>query len=336
MALNLATAGSQLKSGMQSNNLAAAGIGAASGLIGMIGQKKREKRAMANQMSLMDKQQAGQEYLNRQEHELQYEMWKKTNYPAQVAMMEEAGINPATLYGNSGAGGTTTGSQGGGSAASGNAPAPQPILMGEAIKAALAASQIKLANSQAEKNEAEAGSIRGEEGTVGEATIKEKLANVLNTQSKTELNYIEREIGNATKGDRIDLAFYQVEEIAKKNNLTDEQTKLVKQEIVTEGVQRQLMRSNIEVNDQTIRKMVANIQQEWQKLGLEEIGLRIQNQGNKLRALEGKTDLQRLKQDWILGYIGKEIDLERLNIEQQKIFVSIFNGLLGSLPTSSL
>ena len=317
MALNLATAGPQLKSGMQSNNLVAAGIGAASGLIGMIGQRKREKRAMANQMSLMDKQQAGQEYLNRQGHELQYEMWKKTNYPAQVAMMEEAGINPATLYGNSGAGGTTTGSQGGGSAASGNAPAPQPILMGEAIKAALAASQIKLADSQAEKNKAEADSISGKEGTVGSSQIKANLADVLNKESLTQLNRLGYEIGYETKADQIDRAFYEVEYLAAQKGLTETQTELAKEKVATEGISRQLMRANIKLSKAQIEKMVQDIKQGWQKLDNELQSIGIANQGNKLRALEGKTDIQKLQADFALGILGKEIDLHKLNIEQR-------------------
>jgi hypothetical protein len=124
------TAGPQVKSGRQSSGLAGGLIGAGTGLISMIGQRKREERAMANQRSLMNHQMNNQWALNKQGQDLQFEMWKKTNYPAQVEQMLKAGINPATLYGKGGAGGTTTGSQSGGSAAGGNAPAPQPILLG--------------------------------------------------------------------------------------------------------------------------------------------------------------------------------------------------------------
>jgi len=57
-------------------------VGAASGLIGMLGQKKREKRALANQRKLMADQLANQKSLNEHGHDLQFEMWKKTNYPS--------------------------------------------------------------------------------------------------------------------------------------------------------------------------------------------------------------------------------------------------------------
>lgn len=36
-----------------------------------------------------------------------YEMWKKTNYKAQVEEMKKAGLNPALMYGMGGGGGTT-------------------------------------------------------------------------------------------------------------------------------------------------------------------------------------------------------------------------------------
>lgn len=53
-----------------------------------------------------------QRKLNRENQQLQLEMWEKTNYPAQRAMMEKAGLNPALMYGQGGGGGTTTGTQG--------------------------------------------------------------------------------------------------------------------------------------------------------------------------------------------------------------------------------
>jgi hypothetical protein len=79
-------------------------------------------------------------------------MWKKTNYPAQIEMMKEAGLNPALMYGQAGAGGQT-GSQGGGSAASGQAPQQyQPMDMQNLMMGA----QIANLNANTKKTEAEA------------------------------------------------------------------------------------------------------------------------------------------------------------------------------------
>lgn len=313
-----------------------AAVGAGAGLLGMMGQRKRENRQMKNQERLMGIQAGHQERLNRQGADLQYEMWQKTNYPAQMAMLKEAGLNAGLLYGQSGGGGTTTGSQGGGSAQGGSAPNMMPMELGAMISAAKAGAEIEMMKAQAKKAEAEGDSIRGEEGTVGASQIEKNLAEVLNTQSKTELNKLGLEIGNATKGDVIDKAFYEVEEIAKRNNLTDAQTDMAKEQVVTEGVKRQLMKAQINLSEQQISKMVSDVKQGWVKLDNELKQIGINNQGNKLRALEGKTDVQRLQQDFILGAIGKEIDLQKLNIEQQRIFVSLFNGMLNSATTQML
>ena len=73
-----------------------AGISAAgkvgSGVLGMIGQKKREKRAVDNQKKLMDVQFQHQKQLDKYGQELQLETWEKTNYPAQMAMLKEAAL----------------------------------------------------------------------------------------------------------------------------------------------------------------------------------------------------------------------------------------------------
>ena len=95
--------------------------GIAGGLFGLIGQGRRMRQQHQNQLQLMNQQYANQRQLNLQGHQLQMDMWNKTNYPAQMAMLKEAGLNPALMYGMSGGGGTTTGSQGGGSASGGQA-----------------------------------------------------------------------------------------------------------------------------------------------------------------------------------------------------------------------
>ena len=93
--------------------------GAGMGLLGMIGGHQQERRNYRNQREMMQKQYENQLGLNVQGHDLQMDMWNKTNYGAQVDHMREAGLNPALMYGSAGQGGTT-GSQTGGSAAMGS------------------------------------------------------------------------------------------------------------------------------------------------------------------------------------------------------------------------
>ena len=135
--------------------IGSAGIGAATGILSMLGQKGREKRAMKNQQKLMGVQFQNQKDLNLQGHDLQFDMWKKTNYPAQMEMLKEAGLNPALMYGMSGGGGTTAGSQGGGSAQGGNAPAPQPMEIGNMLQASLLKAQKENIEADTENKKAQ-------------------------------------------------------------------------------------------------------------------------------------------------------------------------------------
>jgi len=96
-------------------------IGAIGTGVQMIGQQGLNQQQFNQEQELMSIQHQNQQQLNQQGHNLQYDMWKKTNYPAQIEMMKEAGLNPALMYGSAGAGGQT-GSQGGGAAAKGSAP----------------------------------------------------------------------------------------------------------------------------------------------------------------------------------------------------------------------
>jgi hypothetical protein len=136
------------------SGLLGAGLGMASGLLGMIGQKKRAKKQHERQKELMGIQSENQKMLNKQGQALQMQTWRDTGYGAQMGQMKEAGLNPALMYGMSGGGGQTTGSQGGGSAQSGSAAAPMDIG---------AVAQVALMTAQANKLKAETKNIEQDE-----------------------------------------------------------------------------------------------------------------------------------------------------------------------------
>jgi hypothetical protein len=94
----------------------------------------------------MNHQYANQRLLNQQGHDLQMDMWNKTNYGAQVQHMKDAGLNPALMYGSAGQGGST-GSQSGGSASGGNAAGERVMDLNNALVGA----EIRLKNAQANK-----------------------------------------------------------------------------------------------------------------------------------------------------------------------------------------
>ncbi len=136
---------------------AASGLG--SSLIANAGNKKRQERGFRQERALMGIQTTHQKELNRQGKDLQLEMWKDTNYPAQMEMLREAGLNPSLLYGGGGGGGTTAGSQGGGAAAKGSAPAQMPMDVRGIEMAVKSMAELGLMKAQEKKVKAETESV---------------------------------------------------------------------------------------------------------------------------------------------------------------------------------
>ncbi len=165
-------------SGTNWGQVATAGAGVAGGILGMIGQKKRAKKAHSRNKELMGIQFENQQALNQQGHELQMKAWRDTGYEAQMKMMKDAGLNPSLMYGMSGGGGQTTGSQGGGSASGNSSHAPMDI--GASVQASLMAAQAAKLIAETEK-------IKKDTDKVGQ-DITESQQRVLESISKVELN----------------------------------------------------------------------------------------------------------------------------------------------------
>lgn len=82
--------------------------------LGLMLSKHNDARQISQQQKLTNMQLAADKQMTMFQREQQMQMWKDTNYSAQKAELEKAGLNPGLLYGMGGAGGATTG----GSAAS--------------------------------------------------------------------------------------------------------------------------------------------------------------------------------------------------------------------------
>lgn len=125
--------------------------------LGMITDRQNNIRQFNQGKEMMGLQQANQMQLNQQAKDLSLQQWKDTNYSAQKAEMEKAGLNVGMMYGMSGGGGTTAQTGSGGSASM--AQAPQAPKMDINILGQMA--QLELMKAQTKKTEAEATQISG-------------------------------------------------------------------------------------------------------------------------------------------------------------------------------
>lgn len=119
--------------------------------LGLLLQSHNDKRQVEQQKKL-GQQQLGLDIQKMgAQKAMDLQMWKDTNYKAQVEEMNKAGINPALLYGKGGSGGTTIGSSGG----SVNAPSA-PQGGGEIMGMMMQKAQLDLMKAQKEATEADA------------------------------------------------------------------------------------------------------------------------------------------------------------------------------------
>lgn len=203
----------------------------------------------------------------------QLQMWKDTNYGAQVEQMKDAGINPALLYGMGGGGATANISQGnvGGQAAG----TPMPTD-GMGIQMPLMMAQIDLIKAQAEKTRAEIPNVpkEGVKLDTEIASLKQGITNAqtINSINKWEENLkrIESNIAEQTQGDKmgnivsIAEAAASTAEMLERDNQIQGETKAAKiEQIKAESVQAVLKAEQIQVETSAIKERLL---QGWKTL----------------------------------------------------------------------
>lgn len=173
---------------------------AASGLVGagmgLLLEKHNDKRQIKQQQKLTDMQLAAQKTMGIFNREQAMKMWEDTNIPAQVAMYEKAGMNPALMYGMGGGGGTTAATAPG-TATGGHAPEGGREIIestGMGIQLQLMQAQKEVLESQANLNNTQAGKIGGVDTEEAKGRILNLAAGTENTQAETALKKVETQI----------------------------------------------------------------------------------------------------------------------------------------------
>lgn len=244
------------------------------GLLGIASGAINDRRQIKQQAKLNKLQREQMDYAQK----LQLQMWLDTNYPAQMEQLKKAGLNPGLIYGMSGGGSATTGSQSAGSAA--NAPSGGgeiTAMMGMGIQRQMLQAQKDLLESQTDLNKAEAENKRGVDRTLGETQVKDLLQGISNKQAQetltrvqTRLTSLQAELQTMTLDDQANYIGWQAmkmqQELMQANNetyISNEtlQTKvdLIRQELVNAYLDAAVKKSGIAVNEQQIKNMAQDL-----------------------------------------------------------------------------
>ncbi|QCS36836.1 DNA pilot protein [Tortoise microvirus 13] len=174
-------------------------LGAIMGMMGgtiLGGMQGRE------QGRLQEEAQNKQAELNREQAKysqgLAKEYWDYTNWENQVNHLKSAGLNPALMYGGGGTGGQT----GGGKAEGVSQPEQKQMQIAQNAQAmglqlANLESQIKVNESVAEKNKAEAEKTSGVDTEAARMSIKLSEAQVLSERERKNVLYWEAEVAES-------------------------------------------------------------------------------------------------------------------------------------------
>lgn len=223
--------------------------GAIAAGMGLILGDHYDRRQLKQQRKLMELEMEGQRSMADYNMSKQLEMWKQTNYAAQVEQMKKAGLNPALQYGMGGGGGVTSGTPSG-NVAGAHAPGggkEVEAMLGLGIQYQLLQAQKENIQAQTEKTKTETTKIGGVDTQAQamhiktmEETIDKIRAEVQSTQASTEqtkaqtlltgletaIKQLDKQFLEGTMQDRIKQAEYECSQAMRKLQLLDNEQKL--------------------------------------------------------------------------------------------------------------
>lgn len=331
-------------------------IGTAAGSIfGSLMGNKMQQDQFGNQLTLMKKQHEYNEESAKTAQARAYEMWEKTNYAAQIEQMKKAGLSPGLMYGQAGAGGgTVSGAQGQGT----SQPTDRSIemkLKGQEIGLQLAnlASQIKLNESQANKNNAEANKTAGVDTELAKTSIENLISQTKNEKDRNVLIWAEKRFKEAAadmqeasaklaSGQNTKIG-YEIDQIKKSLDKMDldmkgidldnelkkrvMESKVQEAEMTVKALMNSILvgNSQIKLNNQQTEAITDKVMQDWQSIA---------QQWNKLQQSGQSIEIDRERMENEAKKILNDIVIsgKKLTLEQQQQLLDVVLGL-GGLAT---
>jgi len=145
------------------------------------------KKQLEQQKKLQDLATGANKEIANYNQKLALEMWDKTNYSAQLAQLEKAGLSKSLMYAGGGAGGSTQGAGEVQGVGAGNADGVAQGMMAKAQMAQVEAG-IELTKAQTEKTTAETSNIKtGEQGTELDNQLKTKTIDFMAELAETNV-----------------------------------------------------------------------------------------------------------------------------------------------------
>lgn len=300
------------------------GIGSiVSGGLGLLGSLfKKNNNGLKNQQKLMqqaweyEKEGMGLQYNYGQqaadaEYKRNLQMWKDTNFGAQRAEMEDAGLSVGLMYGN---GGGQAASTAGGTATQPNAPKTNPVevalqqeSMGLQLKQIEA--QNRLANAEATKTIAEANKIAGVDTKGQELQNKwQEIENRIQTSRESiEQSNIKAAAANADKA--VEDWKMSVLEREYLDNVQEERVTLLVSEIAKIQKEGSLAESATDVNYHTARKIGKEVENFYYEIITRRMSAEAAKESaeNMLKKIENEYKLgsdQNLR-EWIYGGVDR-------------------------------
>lgn len=286
----------------------------------------------ANQLDLQGKMLQQQDDYNaiqgKRNIDNQMDLWHKTNYSAQVEELNKAGLNPALMYKQGGAGGTTAANTVNNTSASASRPMEIQQMIGLSLQNSLQKAQIE--NIEADTKGKEIDNTNKNKDGVGFNNIK---ADTAVKEQDAAIKKVQATIANATIEESISMITTAAQklhnewEIAVTNNWVSQNTATLKvkqaeAELIKTGLENLMIKSNINLNKAKIIEISEGIKQKWVSLSLDERNTIVNelNQQNNKQNADTNQGMLKLQQ-----FIKDIPDSTKLSAD---VLMGLFKGIL--------
>lgn len=294
--------------GWEQLGMQAAGSAVNAGM-GLLLQGVNDRRQLRQQEKLQNLQIAGNKQLTDYNFAKQMEMWKNTNYPAQMAMLKAAGLNPALIYENGGMGAQTNITQGnitGGQAPTGGQEIPQMMAMG--LTRELQQAQIENIKAQTDKTRAEVPKIGAEINSINQA-ITESIERIGNIKQQTKNLQAQEQLTNLESG------LKQLQQQYESATIQD-RIKLLNTTLQQAQQSLRLITTDADINDETKQNQIKQVEA---SLFLTYAQTRLATSAKHLTDQQIQTEQAKLNQ--IAAQIvqgARRLDIDKMNAETHR------------------